>query len=331
MRILHLPMEVGGQIGELIQQLRRLGHRAVGYNWRHVYLKYDNSLLHSDAYEMANSFETAIDYFDIFHYHTGYTLFKDKSDIERVIDAGKKVVMHHRGNDVRIPSLAAKGAGYENPYVYTGDSLPEERIKRNLEYFAKHVSTAIVQDYELYDYVSSYYRRIHILPRPINIERIKPPETRIASDRPIVVHAPTSRSFKGTEDIVRVAEQVSKEIPFDFVLLEKLPKETTLAYMGGADIVIDQINCGMYGNVSVEAMALGKSVICYLRPDIQARLPKELPIVSANRDTLYDELKRLVKKADRRKRLGSEGRAFVEKHHDSRIVAKQLVSIYKKL
>ncbi|GIQ65511.1 hypothetical protein PACILC2_40790 [Paenibacillus cisolokensis] len=331
MKILHLPLEVGGQIAELCLQLRALGHQAVGYNWRHNYLKYDNTLLHSDAYEMLNTLETAITYFDIFHYHTGYTLFKDKTDIERVIHAGKKVVMHHRGNDVRIPSRAVKGQHYFNPYVYTGDSLPEQQILSNLSYFSKHLNTAIVQDYELYDYAADYYRNVHILPRPINIERIRPQETTAPHDLPIVVHAPTSRAFKGTEDIIRITEKLRREIPFHFILLEKVPRETTLSCMREADIIVDQINCGMYGNVSVEGMALGKTVVCYLRPDIKARLPKEIPIVSANRDTLYDELKRLLLDEDLRRRLGKQGRLYAEAWHDAKVVAKQLISIYETL
>jgi len=333
MKILHLPLEVGGQIGELCLQLRQLGHHAVGYNWRSNYLKYDHTLLHSDAYEMARTLVTAAQYFDIFHYHTGYTLYTDKKDIERLAGLGKKLVMHHRGNDVRIPSLAVKGKNYTNPYVYTGDSQPEEKIKANLAYFSKYLKTAIVQDYELYDYVSDYYEHVHILPRPINITQIKPYkyEQPQQSTPPIVVHAPTSRAFKGTNDMIPIIEKLRKDIPFEFILLEKTAKQLTLDVMKGADIIIDQINCGMYGNVSVEAMAMGKAVICYIRPDIKARLPQDLPIVSANMDLLYDELKQLVLQADRRKKLGEQGRRYVEKHHDSRMVAKQLVSIYKSL
>lgn len=331
MRILHLPMEVGGQIAELCLQLRKLGHQAVGYNWRHNYLKYDQTLLHSDAYEMAKTLNTAIHYFDIFHYHTGYTLYPNKSDIEWIVGAGKKVVMHHRGNDVRFPSKAVKGPNHYNPYVYTGDSLPEDVIAANLAYFARYIDTAIVQDVELYDYVVGYYRHVHILPRPINLERVRPPGRPSKRQRPLVVHAPTSRAFKGTEDIVRIVNQAKRDVPFDFVLLEKMPQTKVLQMMQQADLVIDQINCGMYGNVSVEGMAMSKPVVCYIRPDIASRLPEELPIVSANRDNLYDALIALLRDDSLRQQLGQKGRAYVEAYHDSRQVARQLVEIYASL
>lgn len=330
MRVLHLPLEVAGQVGEMCRELRRQGCHAVGYNWRHNYLQYDHKLLHSDAYEMINTLDTALNYFDIFHYHTGYTLFKDKSDIRIAAEAGKAVVMHHRGNDVRIASKAVRGKHGYNPYVYTGDSQPEEQIIRNLQYFAKYVSAVLVQDYELYDYVIDYYDEVHILPRLYDISKLTPPK-QAGKERPLVVHAPTSRSFKGTDQIERIAAKLQQELNFDFVIIEKKAMAEAKAIMQAADIVIDQILCGMYGNVSIEAMAMGKPVICYIRPDIAARLPKGLPIISANPDTLYDELKHLLLQPELRLELGRYGNQYVREHHDSTKIIKQLIEIYQKI
>lgn len=331
MRVLHLPLEVAGQIREICTQLNLHGTKAVGYNWRSSYFGYDDLILHSDAYEMANAIEQTIEYFDILHYHTGYTIFKDKSDILMAVDAGKKVVMHHRGNDVRLPTKARQGTHYFNPYVYTGDSQPEEQILRNLAFFSKHIPVAIVQDYELLDFVTDYYKKVYILPRLINTQLITPRYATVGNHLPLVVHAPTSRRFKGTEEILRTVEALRKEVSFQFELVEFTSKSATLQRLQNADIVIDQILCGAYGNLSVEAMALGKPVICYIRPDIQAKMPKELPIVSGNPDTLYDQLKFLIQNPDHRMQLGIDGRSYVEKHHESSIVIKQLLEIYQSL
>src|SRR5690625_464839 len=108
MKVLHLPLEVAGQIAEICTHLQKNGIEAVSYNWRHNYLGYDHRIAYSDAYEMANTWEDALCYFDVFHYHTGYTLFQNKQDLLMALEAGKKVVMHHRGNDVRNPHLARR-------------------------------------------------------------------------------------------------------------------------------------------------------------------------------------------------------------------------------
>ncbi len=98
-----------------------------------------------------------------------------------------------------------------------------------------------------------------------------------------------------------------------------------------ADIVIDQILCGAYGNLSVEAMALGKPVICFIRPDLLQSFPSTLPVQSANPDTLYAVLRDLVLDGTKRAELGKQGRLYVEEHHDAAKVAQQLKAIYKSL
>ena len=331
MKVLHLPLEVAGQVAEICTQLHKKGIEAVGYNWRHNYLGVDHRLANSDAYEMANTWEDALRYFDIFHYHTGYTLYKDKKDMMMALEAGKKVIMHHRGNDVRIPSQAVEGNDYYNPYVYVGDSQPEEQMIRNLKFFSKYLSTAIVQDEELYAYVKDYYRHVHILPRLIDTAQIKPRYVSMEKDVPLIVHAPTSRAFKGTDTILKVIAKMKKEFPIHFQLVEKMSKPKALAVMAKADIVIDQILCGFYGNVSVEAMALGKPVLAYIRPDIQQRLADDCPVISANPDTLYDRLKSLLQCPEQRRQIGMKGREYVQNHHSAEQVINQLVQIYRSL
>jgi glycosyltransferase involved in cell wall biosynthesis len=78
-------------------------------------------------------------------------------------------------------------------------------------------------------------------------------------------------------------------------------------------------------------MAFGKPVICYIRPDLTETYPQDLPIVSANPDNLYDQLKQLVKDAELRYVLGNKGRKYVEKHHEGTAVIKQLIAIYKQV
>src|SRR5690606_570959 len=60
-----------------------------------------------------------------------------------------------------------------------------------------------------------------------------------------------------------------------------------------SDIGIDQVLYGWHGKVSVELMALGKPVVCYIDPELLKYRP-ELPIVSATPTTLTSELEKLI-------------------------------------
>ncbi len=251
-------------------------------------------------------------------------------------DAGKGIIMHHRGNDVRSHSRARSWNGYHNPYVNTESSFPEEEIDRNLKFFAKHVTAAIVQDYELYPYVADYYaaegKKVYVLPRlfiPSSVTLPKPVLQK--TDLPLIVHAPTHREFKGTDFIIKAVEKLAQEVPLRFKLVEGMSHGEAMTLYKEADIVIDQVLCGAYGNLSVEAMALGKAVICYIRPDLEAKFPADLPIVSCNPDTLYDGLKQLVLHPEVREQRGQQGIAYVKNHHDANQVISQLIAIYEEV
>jgi glycosyltransferase involved in cell wall biosynthesis len=69
-------------------------------------------------------------------------------------------------------------------------------------------------------------------------------------------------------------------------------------------------------------MALGKPVVCYLRPSWKESFLEtfpeydSLPIIEADTGTIYDALKKLVEDADYRRRKGEESRRFAEAHFD---------------
>jgi glycosyltransferase involved in cell wall biosynthesis len=332
-KIIHVPLEIAGQVGLICEFLRKHGYESVGFNYFPNYLNY-KQIINTDAYELAKLLDPAIKYFDLFHFHNSYTFIDDYRDIEMIASVGKKMIMHHRGNDVRARSWALQGEDYTNPYVDADESFPDDLIEKNLNYFSDRMACAIVQDYELYKYVYRFYnkkgKKVHVLPRLIDTSWFFP-SLEVKNQRPLIVHAPTNRKFKGTDSIESVIETLQKEIPFDYKRVEQLSHQQALELYKQADLVIDQILCGAYGNLSVEAMALGKPVICYIRPDLMDLYPKNLPIVSANPDTLYDVLKNILRDREQRIHLGRMGRIYVEEYHEASKVVHQLIQIYEEV
>jgi glycosyltransferase involved in cell wall biosynthesis len=78
-------------------------------------------------------------------------------------------------------------------------------------------------------------------------------------------------------------------------------------------------------------MALGKPVVTFIRPDLISTLPTDLPIVNANPNTLFDQVKLLLENPALRLKLGIQGRKYVKKFHDHHVVADKLISIYSQL
>ncbi len=327
MKIFHGTTEIAGQMGILSDGLKQQGFESTGYNTYHSYLGYKDNLINTSEDEIKKMKDEIIDSFDIFHFHYCTTLDKNYEDLPLIFNKQKKMIMHHWGNDVRFHEQAKEN----NPYVYTGDSPANEVIHERLSKITPYIKQAIVQDYEVYDYVKDYYDKVHVVPIAINLQHFKPFYPPLHKKKPLLLHAPTNPDFKGTVYIEEVIDKLRKNYDFDYQRIEKMSHDEVIDLYEKADIIIDQILCGSYGLLSVESMALGKPVVTYIRPDLVSTFPSVLPIVNANPDTLYEKVKILLEQPLLRQNLGILGRGYVEKYHDHRIITEHLINIYKNL
>lgn len=282
---------------------------------------------HKRLEKIQKFFKKAIEDYDVFHFHFGGTFFPDKRDLETLHKAGKKMVVHHRGSDARILSVAKE----KNPYVRVKNEWTEERIRENLTKLSSYVDHAIALDYEIETYVKDYYKHTHVIPHIIDIYKLKPNYPTIKQN-PLVVHAPTKRNLKGTEFVLDAVQKLKNEgMSFEFKLIEGLNHAETMKLLSEADLVIDQLRIGAAGYLSTEAMALGKPVICYIREDLVSKYPEEFPVVNANPANIADVLKDLLHTPAQWKALGVQGRAYVKKYHSATNVIHQYIDVYKKL
>lgn len=334
MKVLHLPYGIG--MSTLSQALRNLGIDAASCslkNNRYAYLAdiqahYAN--LPYKAKQMRNAFfEEALEKYDIFHFHFGETFFPDKRDLKILKEHGKKLVVNHRGSDVRMLSVARS---FHNPYVTVKNAWRDEnKIRANLEELSAYIDHAIVNDRELLAYVEPYYKKVHILPHAIDAGKFQP---RYPSEnaKPFIVHAPTHREIKGSKFVVNAIERLRQEgFDLEFALIEKLDHQEAMELYQKATLVIDQLLIGAYGHLSVESMAMGKPVVCFIRDDVRVSYPSGLPIISANPDTVYHVVKSLLGKPEQLRTLGLQGRAYVQQYHDLEQVARKLLQIYAEL
>ena len=147
----------------------------------------------------------------------------------------------------------------------------------------------------------------------------------------LVLHAPTNRLIKGTRHIEAAFEQLRPRFPdVEFRTVEKLPWRELQQVMRECDVFVDQTFMGWYGMVSVEAMALERPALAYLRPDFEARA-QGCPLVRITVDTLADELASLLEDTPRRRALGEAGRAWVEREHEAHVIARRLVALYQRI
>ena len=238
---------------------------------------------------------------DVFHFYFGWTLVPRKLTWPILRGTRRKSVLHFLGSDIR-------------------GKTPEQ-----LRY-ARGADARIVGSYDALRWVPDAY----VVPPGLDLREYipTPSEDRL---RPVVLHAPSSRRRKGTEHVVAACEGLDVELD----VVEGLRHDEARRRYERADIVVDQLNAGWYGIFALEAMALGKPVLSYLRPEAIAETERELgvavPIMPVTRETLRDRIAELAASRHERGRIGALSRSYVERVHDADKGADRLISIYRSL
>jgi hypothetical protein len=186
---------------------------------------------------------------------------------------------------------------------------------------------------------------LHVLPgrarflpyAHISLAEWKPvAENRGGDQPPLVVHAPSDRSVKGTRFLLEAVERLRRErIPFEFRLVEGLSIGEAKKLYERADILVDQLLVGWYGGVAAEFMALGKPVICYIRATDLTLIPPamqaDLPILNASPSTIYEVLRSaLTMGRGELRQIGARSRLYMERWHDPRTIAHALKVDYER-
>jgi glycosyltransferase involved in cell wall biosynthesis len=157
---------------------------------------------------------------------------------------------------------------------------------------------------------------------PVDIERFKYTGTN-PGKKLRILHAPSHPEYKGTKYVIQAIEKLKTEFDFDFSIIRDVKAEVLYKEIEKADLIIDQMLVGFYGLFSIESMAMGKPVICYIRQDIADYLPADTPVINADPDTLFEVLKDILKAPEKLNNIGKISREYVEKYHDAKVIAKQ--------
>jgi glycosyltransferase involved in cell wall biosynthesis len=307
-RVTHGPVNTAGVPWENVQAQRRLGvdARLVVFNRYKLHPEADRDLALSGPQwrrqpKQWAALASLLPQTDVFHFYFGLTFVPKSAQLPILRATRKRSVMHFLGSDWR-------------------GKTPEQLA------YAQRFDARIVGSVA----AAAAIPNAELVPPGIDLRPFTPvPPT--DRERPLVVHAPSDRKRKGTEFVIAACEQLS----VDLDVVEGVHHEEARERYARADIVVDQLNAGWHGIFALEAMALGKPVVTYLRPEwvdgAERALGTRLPIVPATKETLVDALRPLVESAARRREVGAASRAYVERVHDVDRVAERLLDLYSRL
>jgi glycosyltransferase involved in cell wall biosynthesis len=307
-RVTHCPVNTAGIPWTNVQALRARGVDAqlVVFNRYKLHPEADVDLHRSGGLlrrqlTQARAFARLAPCTDVFHFYFGLTLLPKSIQFPLLRALGKKSVLHFLGSDIR--------------------GRPPEQLA-----WARRAGARVVGSYDAVRWVPD----AQVIPPGIDLSGIEPaPPT--GRDRPVVVHAPSSRARKGTDLVVAACA----ELDVDLEIVEGLDHREAFERYRRADVIVDQLNAGWYGVFAIEAMALGKPVVTFLHEEAvrrtEAAFEVEVPIVRTTRETLVAALRPLAASPEERRRVGEASRAYVERVHDLERVADRLLALYAAL
>lgn len=272
----------------------------------------------------------ALRHYQIFHFFWGVSMWNwwrfHLLDLPILKIFRKVIVVHFRGLDVvdikYFDYLREKNRGtkMEKPPL----SRPDQQMK--LHKWLRYADVVLVSEPDLFALVPT----ATLSPQAIDMVYWRPSRIPLSATDGIIriVHAPSSRRKKGTDFIEKsVTELKDRGHKVELVLAEKLPHHKIRELYEMSDIGVDQVLYGWHGKVSVELMALGKPVLCYIDPDLVQYRPS-LPIVNVTPATLTNELERLILNRELRESIGAQSQQYAARYHDVERIADDLLALY---
>ena len=372
-RVVHLPTSVGGNPAGLSSSLKEIGLESETWVFEQntfnyssskmIWAKGDSRLIR-ELKRWSAIIQVALN-FDVIHFNFGSScanpipMFNRKDKglwikfkrlrmaiylelaffvemwIYRLMQ--RPLFVHYQGDDARQGDFSRANfehsiAHYveEDYYTSEADALKRRMIRR-MSHYCTQVYAVNPDLIHVLGPGARFIPYSHI-----SLSEWRPIYTQL-DQRPLrIAHAPSHRRVKGTELILEALEQLSNEgCEFDLELIEGLPHNEARLKYEHVDVLLDQLHAGWYGGLAVEAMALGKPVMAYIRnQDLQfipSKMRDELPIIPVSVETLKTDLRQLIHMPRHELHdLAQRSRAYVERWHDPIQIAKEIKQDYEK-
>lgn len=335
-RILLAPVEINNNAQRLARGFRRKGVFATAATFKfddpRSYMSDVNLQLDRTptklmrVYKRLFFFLFALGNYDVFHFFYGHTLLPRYADLPILRRAGKKVFMHFRGQDCLNYDIFDYWRAQANNQIADKPPVNTPQQARNIQHLDKYCHEFFVSTPSL----EQALPHSTLVPQVVDLNEL---EYVGAVDRkpekPIRIYHPTSNPRKfGTDFITEAINELKeKGYELDFQIIQGVPQQQAMKMYTEADIGIDTMLHGWYGNISIEFMALGKPVICFIR-DEWRHVKADMPIWDAGPANLVQRLEELIKNSVLRRELGEKGRQFVEQNHDVSVMVDKLLEKY---
>jgi hypothetical protein len=275
--------------------------------------------------------------FDVFHYFYDRGLMIsdgrygiNPEELQLLFDSGKRLYTYAYGADVRSQEITLRlgepNICQECPQPGRYCICKAEDLNSSLERLNGRATARLAMG-DMLSYVPGC-RNMHYW--PLDLTRFKAePLTYRPGDTLRVAHAPNHGHFKGTRFLIAAIEKLRSEgQPIELVSIQGVANKKVLELFRSSHLIADQFIAGFHGYTALEAMALARPVLCFLRNDDMMIDPATCPIINVGPEQVYDVLKKCVEGKIDLQRLGKQGRVYINRYYGIDAVAARLGRLY---
>lgn len=352
MKILLLGMNYASTLNSLVAGFKELNqdvlaisfeeNRSIYNSFDHIHCVFPDKKLSWFAYKWKTlqgirKLYTSVKQADVIHVYSNLALpTKYEGKLLRFLFLNvakhKKKFVTYVGSEVRIPEIdfptnpfykeAFQNPGYEYPYESKECSFKHQRKFSELGF--ELIATPDTLHYLSDTFFRSGKMTFHAgVASPSFPEREHPEEL-------LVVHAPSAPVAKGSSIIRQVMEKISMLHPHvKYVELQHVSNQRYQELVATCDLYIDQVIWGFHGVAAIQAMALGKPVVCYLHEIPLQYVPEDHPIINGNPSNLEATIENLILNPQLLNDTGKKSIAYYENYHSPKAVAQRLLKTYE--
>ena len=165
---------------------------------------------------------------------------------------------------------------------------------------------------------------------PIDLRHFKmSPVVRRNGEALRIAHAPNHPHFKGTRYLVDAVGALKEEGEnIELVQVQGVPNAEVIELFRSSHLVADQFFDGFHGYTALEAMALGRPVLCFLRGPDMTIDPDTCPIINTRPEEVYSNLRKCLSGEIDLTALGEQSRNYVDHYYSLEAVAARLGDLY---
>ncbi|WP_299220099.1 glycosyltransferase [uncultured Aquimarina sp.] len=210
-----------------------------------------------------------------------------------------------------------------------------KKQKQIHDFVFKHIKGAIPVSVEYHIAYENTSKTLPLIPNPVNVDKIE--VVPFADNGKIkILHGINRANYlkKGNRYFEEALAVIIKKYPnkIEVITTEDLPYKEYIAHFLSAHIILDQAQAHDQGYNALEAMAMGKVVFTGAGAAFRKYYNlKDIVAINTSPDSskIAENLEQLILNPNQIQEIGRNARAFVEKEHHYKAIAKKYVDTWR--